>query len=130
MSISVRVATQTVMTRRIVNTGRFQWRDQQARRHAWRVSRSCRSHAFLRTHGTSHRRLALKTLQVAENGCGGQCFSIAPIAQETIASLDIALDVDLIPPFRMADVIDRHVVVLAPEERHLRKRLASAKHVA
>ena len=35
-----------------------------------------------------------------------------------------------IPPLGVADVVDRHVVVLAPEERHRVEPLAAAQHVA
>ena len=43
---------------------------------------------------------------------------------------DIAVDGDLVPGLGMADIIDRHVVMLAPEKRHRVERLALPQHVA
>src|SRR3954451_18030789 len=46
-----------------------------------------------------------------------------------IVRLERAIDLHPVPSFGMADVSNRDVVVLAPEERHGRERLASAPHV-
>ena len=43
---------------------------------------------------------------------------------------DFTVDNELVPCRRMTHVIDRHVVVLAPEERNLGKPLPLAEHVA
>src|SRR4029453_19630935 len=40
------------------------------------------------------------------------------------------IDLHTVPAFGVTDVVDRDVVVLAPEERHGVKRLTPAQHVA
>src|SRR6202035_2273554 len=52
------------------------------------------------------------------------------IAHQTIARLDVAVDIDAIPLLGVADIVDRHVIVLAPKERHLRKSLFLPKHIS
>ena len=43
---------------------------------------------------------------------------------------DVAFDLERVPAFGMADIVDRDVVMLAPEERHGGEILALAQHVA
>jgi hypothetical protein len=76
-----------------------------------------------------HRHLGLKAFDVPEDGCGSQHASVALEAQEAVPCGNVAVDLDLVPSLGMADVIDRDVVMLAPEERHGSKFLALAEHV-
>ena len=50
-------------------------------------------------------------------------------AHQAILAGNIALDVELVPFLGMADIVDRNVVVLAPEERNGVKFLAPPEHV-
>src|SRR5262249_18965627 len=42
---------------------------------------------------------------------------------------DLASRATLIPAFGMADIVDRHVIVLAPEKRYRVEALVQAEHV-
>ncbi len=50
--------------------------------------------------------------------------------QQAILRRNVAVDGDLVPRLRMADIIDRHIVMLAPEKRHGVERLSLPEHVA
>ena len=50
--------------------------------------------------------------------------------RRTVASSDFARHFDVIPGPYMTGVVDRHVVVLAPEERRRRERFTSAQQVS
>src|SRR5437868_6950707 len=76
-----------------------------------------------------HRRFRLEVFDVAEDRSNCQHFSIAAIAHEAISTLDVALDFELVPFLRVPDVVDGHVVMLAPEERHVAKPLPLSKHI-
>ena len=73
---------------------------------------------------TSCRRLVLErdfrsqAVQVAPDGRYGEPLSATPIRDGTVARGRVAVDFQAIPMFRMADVIDARIVVLAPEERY------------
>jgi hypothetical protein len=54
----------------------------------------------------------------------------AEITDRAIALLEVAYHPDLVPLLGMTDVVDRDVVVLAPEEGHVGKGLAPAENVA
>ena len=59
--------------------------------------------------------------------------SVRPLeleAQQAVLAGDVAVDRQLVPFLGMADIVDRDVVVLAPEERHGVELLAQAEHVA
>ena len=64
-----------------------------------------------------HRRLRLEALEVAIDGSDGERAAVAHIAHDAVALRDVAVDCYLVPPFGVSDVVDRNVVVLAPEER-------------
>src|SRR5437660_989823 len=66
-----------------------------------------------------HGGLFLEAVDIAIDGGDGQHLAALPVAHHAVAPLDVALDVELVPLLGVADVVDRHVVVLAPEERHL-----------
>src|SRR5262249_22193973 len=61
---------------------------------------------------------------------GREYFGVATITQEAVACFDVALNVEIVPRLGMPDVVDRHVVMLAPEERNLGKALPLAENVA
>src|SRR5260370_9758495 len=77
-----------------------------------------------------HRKLGLEACEIAVNRGDRQQLALAPVAQQAIAPRDVAVDGDLVPFFGMADIIDRHVVMLAPEEGYRLKSLAIPQHVA
>ena len=77
-----------------------------------------------------HRRLLLEIIDVAEDRGHREHLAVATIAHEAVACFDVALNVEVVPFLGMPDVVDRHIVVLAPEERHLGKSLPLAEDVA
>src|ERR1700722_16379754 len=85
--------------------------------------------AGLRMRALFHRKLGPKRLQVAEYRSDGEHAPAAFVAQQAILGVDIALDRYFVPLFRMADIVDGNVVVLAPEERHRLETLGQAEHV-
>src|SRR3546814_8678115 len=58
------------------------------------------------------------------------CSSDLPIGHGAIVRGGIAVDLDPIPSFGMADVVDHDVVMLAPEEGDRREAFSPAEHVA
>src|SRR6516162_6924398 len=77
-----------------------------------------------------HRRLLPEIIDVAEDRGHRQQLAVATIAYQAIARFDVTLDVEVVPGRGMSDVVDGHVVVLAPEERNLGKSLSLAEDVA
>src|SRR6185312_7172404 len=69
-------------------------------------------------HCLLHRKLRLEAVDVAVDRGDGEHASLGLVAQHAVAPLDVAVDGDLVPFLGVADIIDRHVVMLAPEERH------------
>src|SRR4029077_3258209 len=61
---------------------------------------------------------------------GSERAPLALVAQQAVLGRDVAFDRDFVPTLGMTDIVDRDVVVLAPEERHRDERLAMAEHVA
>src|SRR5438874_13686896 len=76
-----------------------------------------------------HGRFGLEALQIAENRCHGAQSPLVPIAQQAIVAGDVTFDGEVIPHRRIADVVDRYVVVLAPEEGSGAEFLALAQHI-
>src|SRR5262245_9880789 len=72
----------------------------------------------------------MEILKVTIDRGEGQDAAFIAIFDETIPPLDAAVDPDLIPFFGVTDIIDRNVVVLAPEERYGVEALALPQHVA
>ena len=56
-------------------------------------------------------------------------FAAAPVGDVASRASRRAVDVGAVPALGVADVVELHVVVLAPEERRLRERRAAAEHV-
>src|SRR5882757_5029081 len=71
-----------------------------------------------------HRELRLEACDVAIDGGNGEHAAVALVLQQTVLAGDVAVDNDFVPLLGVADIIDRHIVVLAPEERHGMERLA------
>lgn len=65
-----------------------------------------------------HREFGAEIFNIAENRCNSEYASFALVSQQAIHQFDIAIDRNLIPLLSMTDVIDRDVVMLAPEEWH------------
>jgi hypothetical protein len=76
-----------------------------------------------------HRDLGLKTFEVAKDRGDSSHASIALKAKETIFAHHVSVDHDLVPRLCVADIVDRDIVVLAPEERHLSEGCSLPKHV-
>ena len=70
-----------------------------------------------------------KAREIAEDRRDGACAAVLFVTDQAIPRFDVAIDLDRVPRFRMADIIDRDIVVLAPEKRHGIELLAAAQHV-
>src|SRR5262249_55679354 len=77
-----------------------------------------------------HRRLLPEIIDVAEDRGHRDAFAFATLAYQAVACLDVALNVEIVPPLGMPDVVDWHVVVLAPKEWNLGKSMPLAENVA
>jgi hypothetical protein len=75
---------------------------------------------------TLHHDLGLKTFEVAKDR--GDCghTSVALKAKEAVFAHHISVDQDLVPRLRVTDIIDRDIVVPAPEKRHAGEGCAAA----
>src|SRR5262245_53340958 len=76
-----------------------------------------------------HFRLCRKAFELTENGDDRQSSAVALVADRAILLFDVAVDVHGVPFFRVADVVDRDVVVLAPKEGDGVEALTRAQHV-
>src|SRR5208283_2495740 len=80
--------------------------------------------------GNFHLGLGLQAGAVAVDcGCGEPPV-VLPIGHAAVVGHGIAVDLNAIPAFRVADIGNRHVEVSTPEERHGFEPLARAKDVA
>src|SRR5581483_3932560 len=77
-----------------------------------------------------HRALCRQALLAAEDRRDGERPAAFAIAQRHIVRARVAVLHNLVPAGGMADIIDRDVVMLAPEERHGPIGFAPAEHVA
>src|SRR5262249_9899468 len=77
-----------------------------------------------------HCRFFSEAIDIAEDRGHREHLAVVTIAYQAVARFDVALDVEIVPRLGMADVVDRHVVVLAPKERNLGKSLSLAENVA
>src|SRR5678815_2299342 len=87
------------------------------------VSARRRSRAF-------HSDLGVQARSVAADGRDRQRLSATAIFDRTVESLERTVDRQVVPAFGVADVVDRGVVVAAPEKRYRVELLAGAEHVA
>src|SRR5262249_9328103 len=69
-----------------------------------------------------HGELGLEALAIAGDSRHCEYTASSPIAHAGIAEFETAIDLDGVPAFRVADIVDGDVVVLAPGERHVRER--------
>src|SRR5436309_14085150 len=76
-----------------------------------------------------HRELGFQVVEIAIDRRHREYAAGAAIAQQTILGFDVALDRNRIPLLRVANISNRHVVVLAPEERHRVEALVEPEHV-
>src|ERR1043166_4191990 len=72
----------------------------------------------------------LEVLDVAVDRCNREHLVAAAITHQAIAALDIAVDLELVPFLGMTDIIDRHVVMLAPEEWDIGKSIALSQDIS
>src|SRR4249920_3375329 len=76
-----------------------------------------------------HRHAGFKALLIAVNRGNRQNPAVALVADDTVALRHVTLDVDAVPLFRVANIVDRHIIVLAPEERRRTEGRRHAYHV-
>src|SRR5229473_1780006 len=57
---------------------------------------------------------------------GATCFAMSISVSMGVSGFERYL----VPPFGVTDIVDRHVVMLAPEERHRIENLALPQHIA
>src|SRR5438034_8836732 len=74
--------------------------------------------------------LGLQALQVATDRRHSQPATAPREGHGTIARFERTVDLDRVPLVGVANVIDRHVVVLTPEERDGVEALAKTEHVS
>src|SRR6185437_3398081 len=77
-----------------------------------------------------HREFGLKAGEVAVDRGNGEHAALVPVLQQAIPRGDVTVDHDLVPFFGVADIVDRHVIMLTPEKRHRIEGLALPQHVA
>src|SRR5262245_4810655 len=71
-----------------------------------------------------------QTLAIARDRDERQFPTGEEVGHRAISSVERAVNPNGVPALGMTDVLDRHVVVLAPEERDRIEALAPAEHVA
>src|SRR6267142_2696606 len=76
-----------------------------------------------------HRCFGNQALDVAIDRGDREHPPLVLVAHHAVARSDVALDRQFVPTLGVADVVDRYVVVLAPEERHGIESLPRAEHV-
>src|ERR1043165_8106833 len=77
-----------------------------------------------------HRKLGLEACDVAIDRGDGEHAAAALVLQPATLAGDCAIAGDFVPFLGVADIVDRHTVVMAPEKRHRVERLALPKHVS
>src|SRR5262245_8035787 len=76
-----------------------------------------------------HGQFGLEAGDIAVDRGDGQGAPAAPIADQAVLGGNFTIDGDLIPGLCMPDIVDRQVVMLAPEKWHGSKFLAQPQHV-
>jgi hypothetical protein len=71
-----------------------------------------------------HPHLFPEVRHITKNRGNRHHLAIAAITYQAIARRDAALNFDVVPFLSVADVVDGHVVMLAPEERDIGKSLS------
>src|SRR5262249_19676075 len=85
---------------------------------------------MLRPSSQRHCHLLLEVLHVAKDRGYSQYLAIAAIAHQAITCREAALDFETVPFISVPDVVNGHVVMLAPEERDAGKSLFQSEYVA
>ena len=88
-----------------------------------------KSYLFLCNGGSFHCDLGSKAFKVAIDRDDGSHAPIALETEEAVFAHDVAVYNDVIPFLGMTHIIDRNIVMLAPEEGDLVKGVAIAKHI-
>src|SRR3954447_4118842 len=81
-------------------------------------------------HAAFHRPFLLEAVDVAVDRGDGEQPAVAAIAHHAIPRLDVTLDLECVPLLGMADIVDRKVVMLAPEERDIDEAFAPPQDIA
>src|SRR4051794_6430851 len=79
--------------------------------------------------GLFHPQLCAEAFSITIDGRHREDAAVALVANRAVARRDVAVDREFVPLRRVPDIVDRHVVMLAPEEGHGVERLAPAEHV-
>src|SRR5215471_5107326 len=86
-------------------------------------------HRRLALRVTLHRHFRLEALDIPVDRGDREHAPVALIAQQAVPRHDVPHDRQLVPRLGVADIVDRDIVVLAPEERHRDELLAPSEHV-
>src|SRR5215471_8686224 len=76
-----------------------------------------------------HRGFHHQAIGIAVDGSDREYLALAFISQCTVTSRDVTVDRQIVPGIGMAHVVDRDVIVLAPEKRYANELLPPAQHV-
>src|SRR4051812_11595797 len=77
-----------------------------------------------------HLQLEPQALLVPEDRRERKCLAATDESHGDVTVIRLAIHLDGIPLLGVADIVDAHVVVRAPEEGHLDERFTGAEHVA
>src|SRR5215472_10086523 len=80
--------------------------------------------------GCFHRHFGFEALAATEDGGDGERAAGLAEAERGVVAGDVALDLDLVPPLGVADIVDGDIVVLAPEEGRRGEALPASQHVS
>ena len=83
----------------------------------------------LRPYFGFHCGLSLQALEIARDGCDSKSTATFLIGHSTIARIEAPIDLDSFPRLSVTHVVDRHIVVLTPEEWDSIKFLAAAENI-
>src|SRR5690242_4787372 len=76
-----------------------------------------------------HRQFRLQTLQIARDSRCRERTPALAVAHRAVARVERAVDLHIIPAFGVTDIVDREIVMLAPEERHCIEPLLAPEYV-
>src|SRR4051794_10050920 len=81
-------------------------------------------------HAAFHRPFLLEAVDVAVDRRDREHLAVEAIAHHAIPRLDVTLDLECVPLLGMTDIVDRKVVMLAPEERDVGETFAPPQDIA
>src|SRR6476661_2899756 len=76
-----------------------------------------------------HLRFRPEAFEIAIDGSDGENAALVLVSYRAVAIRDVAGDRQFVPRLGVADIVDRNVVVLTPEERHGVELLPRTEHV-